>query len=140
MDITKEALFTIIDGFSNTTCETGGIIGAKKEKTVNCVIFDQFRQSNEHPCCYSPNVDFLNGCIEDWQNNSIQFLGIFHSHLENTPTLSKMDIQYIREIVDSMPDSIEQLYFPVYVIPQKALVVYCADKNGRIQEEALVVK
>lgn len=140
MDITKEALFSIIDGFSNTSRETGGIIGAKKDKIVSCVIFDQARQPDQHPCCYSPNVEFLNKCIEEWQNDSIQFLGVFHSHLGNTSTLSEMDMQYIRKIVDSMPDPIKQLYFPVYVIPQKVLVVYCADKNGRIQEEALVVK
>ena len=56
--------------------------------------------------------------------HGIEFLGIFHTHYYGVKTLSDADKDYMRRIMNSMPESIKILYFPVFVFPNNEMVLY----------------
>lgn len=124
--ISKVVLQSINQVISDTPPETGGILGSRIRNVVDNVVFDLPSVENVRPCVYFPNVDFLNHIIRLWQKNGIRFVGIFHTHFAGVKTLSSGDIKYIHEIMQSMPSSIEYLYFPVFVLPDRELVCYKA--------------
>ena len=72
---------------------------------------------------YIPDTDNLNNTISQWNENGICFMGVFHSHPVDQETLSSDDIEYIKSIFCSMPESITELYFPV-VIPKSHICSY----------------
>ena len=125
MQILADTYKLIMDTCSSNIFETGGIIGGEN----NIIIKFEFDEgttltSNQH---YYPNVETLNACIEEWQNDGIQFYGIVHSHLQQERALSSGDRQYIQTIMSAMPIYISSLYFPV-VLPQKEIVSFKAIK------------
>lgn len=137
MVITQEAMQAIRDGFLNASTELGGIMGSEDGITVSQIQFDRLDHPPAHPCSYTPNVDFLNICIDAWQKRGIQFMGIFHSHYGNSVSLSSADKRYICTIMQAMPEHIQRLYFPVYGLPDGALTVFFADRQGNIFREKL---
>ena len=44
-------------------------------------------------------------------------------------TLSAGDREYIIKIMNSMPDAITKLYFPLVVMPQRKIIAYTAEKG-----------
>lgn len=67
---------------------------------------------------------------------------MFHSHPIGQEILSRDDIEYIKTIFDSMPDSVMELYFPI-VIPKSHIIAYKATrKNHRIcfEKDSVVIK
>ncbi len=53
-------------------------------------------------------------------------MGIFHTHFANVSTLSCADIVYIENIMRAMPETVQHLYFPLYLLPSRELVCYQA--------------
>ena len=142
MRISKAVLQSINEFISDTPPETGGILGSRTHNVVEAVAFDLPNTESTRPCAYFPNVDFLNHTIQLWQEDGIRFLGIFHTHFASVKTLSNGDIQYIRQIMQAMPASIEYLYFPVFVLPDRELVCYRAirTKDGvKIVREPTII-
>ena len=142
MIIVQAVLDSIHRTIEDTPPETGGILGSKKADVVTHIVFDKSSKSFCRGCSYSPNVSFFNQCIAEWQDNLIQFMGIFHTHFANVKTLSSADIKYITEIMMSMPESITTLYFPVYILPARELVCYKAVRQNssvQINEDELIV-
>jgi len=120
--------------------ETGGIIGGKNGIVTNFE-FDKYDVDNSFENSYTPNVDYLNKIITRWLGEGIRFLGIFHSHVENEVSLSLPDRGYIQQIMESIPDSIERLYFPL-IFPRKKMLVFVAQRDGnvvKIREEEVVL-
>jgi len=91
--------------------ETGGILGGK-HGVVDQILFDQAKSIHDSGK-YIPNVQYLNKMIDIWQIDGIEFYGMFHSHKMDWSTLSGDDKKYIRHIMESMPDVIHTLYFPL---------------------------
>ncbi len=106
--------------------ETGGILGSSAGQKIDRVIMDEPHISRGRMCSYSPNVAFLNKNIEIWQNDGIVFQGIFHTHFMNIETLSLADKEYITAIMKAMPNDVEYLYFPVFVLPKRKLISFKA--------------
>lgn len=106
--------------------EIGGIIGGNHGIVTNIAIDD----CNEvlDKAVYIPNIKFLNGQINIWNSENIEFHGIFHTHISDS-TLSNDDKFNIRKIMLSMPKSITKLYFPI-IIPKKEMIVYAALKDN----------
>lgn len=130
MEITK-ALFDMMDKMiADEPPETGGILGSKDNTRITDIIFDKPIRSYESCCRYEPNVEFLNKCIAEWADAGIYFKGIFHSHFANVRSLSDSDINYIKKIMNAMPEQINNLYFPVFTLPERELVCYKADRDG----------
>lgn len=143
MRISKSVTDIINNSISNQPYETGGILGSHDKSLINEVILDLPNFTNKRPCSYFPNVDFLNQSIESWQNKKIHFVGIFHTHFGGAKNLSCGDKKYIFAIMDAMPEQIDCLYFPVFVLPNRELVCYKAIRlNGivDIQAEDLVIE
>ncbi|MBQ4110523.1 MAG: hypothetical protein IJC74_06520 [Clostridia bacterium] len=136
MIITKFAYNKLKILIPKTPPEHGGILGSKNDEVITEIVMDKRVYSSNYNCKYSPNIDFLNLCIEKWCENNISFKGIFHTHFAGVKTLSLTDIQYISDIMNSMPEEIEYLYFPIFVMPDCELVCYKAERiNEKIEIE-----
>lgn len=142
MKVTKKVINVLTYGIGNDPPETGGIFGIKNCGVVSKVILEKKKEVFKCACRYVPDVDFLNKCIEEWENNKISFAGMFHTHFAGVKTLSDTDEKYICNIMKCMPDSVSVLYFPVWVLPEKILVGYRAEKveNGiHISNEEVII-
>lgn len=142
MKILKSVVNLISKAASQQSFEIGGIIGSHSNDTIDEVVIDLLKTNNINCCSYSPNVIFLNQNIDSWQNNNIEFKGVFHTHFFGIKTLSCGDKKYINEIMRVMPENIKFLYFPVFVLPDMELVCYKAIKKNQsifIKEEPIVM-
>lgn len=111
--------------------ESGGILGGTNG-IVSRYYLDEGTQDGPK-CSYSPNVELLNAVIDEWQNENIDFMGIYHTHFFGVESLSEGDIQYIKQIMQSMPDEITSLYFPILKYPEKQMISYIAkNEKGNI--------
>ncbi|MBO5382706.1 MAG: hypothetical protein J6A30_00215 [Ruminococcus sp.] len=128
MKITHSVLAEINTAVQDYPYETGGILGSSNGKVIDKLIMDHPSGTPERLCSYSPNTGFLNHCINKWQESNVSFMGIFHTHFVGVKTLSHGDKKYINTIMATMPDTIEYLYFPVFVLPERILVCYKAQR------------
>lgn len=125
MKITQPILNYLHSHISSFPPETGGVLGSSDGTMINMAIMDR-PTANQYTCYYSPNVSFLNECINNWQVQDIHFMGLFHTHFEGVETLSTADKHYISNIMKAMPSTITSLFFPIYVLPQRELISYRA--------------
>lgn len=135
MKIHNETLNEVLNQMPIVPPEAGGIIGGK-EGQVSLWEYDAGYLAKG--CSYCPNVNFLNDIIESWIDRGYDFMGILHVHFGGSKCLSSGDKKYIEKIMKAMPDSIEKLYFPIVVQPNKQLFSYMAyqDFMGEIVIEA----
>lgn len=140
MVITEKVVSKIFENIGDVPPEIGGIIGAS-DLCIDYVAVD-IGFTGVKACSYMPNVKFLNDVIKEWQEEGVEFKGIFHSHYFGIKTLSDGDKKYIRLIMRSMPVEIESLYFPIAVMPERELVVYKAyryKEKVKIESEKLII-
>lgn len=131
--VKKSAFYKININIPDIPSEIGGIMGSHNNDLIDEIVIDKPDQANARMCSYYPNVDFFNQVIEGWQKNNICFMGIFHTHFFGVTSLSSGDKKYIDAIMKSMPSYIECLYFPIFVLPNRELVCYKAQKrNGTV--------
>jgi len=141
MKITKTAMEHIKFHTKNCISETGGIMGSYDGEVISEIIMDTSDEQSPR-CYYAPNVDFFNKCIDDWQCQGKHFMGIFHTHFYNIKTLSAADTRYITAILLSMPEEICELFFPVFVFPDRKLVCYRAYRENnsvKIKDDILEI-
>ena len=103
--------------------ESGGILGGCNE-TVTLFVEDKGNDLKTS-FIYEPNTAFLNKNINEWINNDIDFMGVYHSHPCDCETLSDADVEYINRIMESVKGYTNKLYFPL-VIPKKKMISYYA--------------
>lgn len=111
MDISIKIIDRIYQVFQSPDREYGGILGGR-DGVITEFVFDK-GLCNENIGTYIPDIEFLNGCIDKWQNEDIAFYGIIHNHLTEYAELSGEDVKCIETIMNAMPSNIEYLYFPV---------------------------
>lgn len=126
MKIYNEILDEILNQMPSRPPEAGGIIGGKKEQVC---LWEYDAGHSKEGCFYCPNVNFLNKVIETWIDQGYDFMGILHVHFGGSKNLSDGDKKYIKEIMRSMPEYIEKLYFPIVVQPEKQVFSYIACRN-----------
>lgn len=129
MIILKNTLELLNKCIKDIRFECGGILGSSQNRIIDNVILDNAGNQNGMRCSYAPNVDFLNDCILRWQQENICFWGVFHTHFAGVKTLSEADKKYIKVIMNAMPEEIEYLYFPIFVLPDRKLVGYVAKRS-----------
>lgn len=109
--------------------EIGGILGGI-DGIVSEVFIDIKNLNNTH-CKYIPNVLLLNQVIASWEENEqYQFVGMFHTHFIDG-RLSSQDKEYINAIFECMPMGIEELYFPIVVLPKLDIYIYKAIRQRK---------
>ena len=143
MIITKSAMDIIHGSVTDLPPETGGLLGSSDGMCVDTIVMDRYGTQNVKLCSYCPNVTFFNQCIRQWQDQNIIFMGIFHTHFVGVRTLSSGDREYINAIMSAMPEQIDVLYFPLYVLPDRQLVCYKAkrtDKGICIEQEDVMIE
>lgn len=126
MKITKKALNSILFSSKKAIYETGGILGAK-DGVIEYTVFDKGLKHAK--CSYEPDVDYLNAAIKKWQENNIEFIGMFHVHFFDVKTLSPEDTDYIKKILSAMPEGIDRLYFPI-VCTTGVIIPYVAIREA----------
>lgn len=132
MMIQKHIYWKLLNSVPTAPPEAGGILGSVNG--IVCAYQMDIGYFAGRGCFYSPNTSFLNSHIKKWQEQGIQFCGIFHTHFFGVQTLSDGDALYIRAIMQAMPRCIHQLYFPIVVLPEKEIVSYFAIHNGEMVE------
>lgn len=105
--------------------ETGGILGVNY-KNIITEYYQDFGTHDSKDFCYIPNVDNFNLIINMWYQKGIQFVGIYHSHNDYDTTLSFKDIKYIKDILISIRDITNILYFPL-VFPTQKMIFFKAE-------------
>lgn len=136
MEIYREIVDLIAEAVAES-CEReiGGILGADRGELICEAVVDN--TPSEKWYTYTPNTEFLNEVIMNWDWN---FIGIFHSHLNGQSSLSVGDKAYIERIMGDMPAEIDHLYFPLYVMPENRLYGFKATRTKgeiTISEEAV---
>lgn len=134
MKISKNALQALNEFITGQPPETGGILGSNDNEIITTVILDRVVEASTRHCSYTPNVNFLNDCIDNWMHKNIKFMGVFHTHFMGVKTLSKADKQYIYRIMEVMPNDLTFLYFPVFVLPDRKLSCYKAKRTANLIE------
>ena len=132
MRITKEAYEILNNYITGEPPETGGILGSSDDNVITHVVLDKQNALSVRCCSYSPNVDYLNGCIINWMRKGIKFMGVFHTHFAGVATLSEADKIYINSIMTAMPREITFLMFPVFVLPERKLICYRAEREKNL--------
>lgn len=116
--------------------ERGGILGMKDG--VVCIYYLDDGPVPTDRYAYVPDVPKLNTVMHRWQQQGIQFAGIFHSHPNPQTWLSIADREYIQKIMQAMPGSISRLHFPL-IVPNIGMVGYRSEKaSGEIVPEDII--
>lgn len=142
MNIILSIYKSIVKSVPDVPPEIGGILGGN-DNIIRYVKFDKglYDPKKKH-CAYIPDVKKLNEYIEEWENNYIDFYGIFHTHFYGIETLSSGDKNYIKKIMDTLPLEVNELYFPVVVLPERKIKGYIAYRKGtqiHIMDEKLII-
>lgn len=139
MIITRKCLDEILTINIDSNVEFGGIIGRDENGVITEVFVDKGKRFKDMPlCCYYPDVDRLNGIIEKWSEDGIEFCGIYHTHYAEIGSFSVFDMDYMRNILNAMPEDRKKLYFPLLLLPKAKLRSYVVSfsSNGEISVTA----
>ena len=116
----------IIQYYPTVPPENGGILGG-----IQNIITEYYHDHSIQKDAiaeYIPNILDLNTQINAWHNNGIEFYGLVHSHPSFEETLSTTDIDYIMNVMNSIPFTEISLYFPI-IIPHQKIIPYIAQKK-----------
>ena len=136
MTIDQHTYNTLCNIFAPVPPEAGGILGSK-DNCICAFVYDPGTPDTTLNC-YTPDVDFLNGVIEQWQNQGISFCGLVHSHPSGHQRLSNIDLSYIQTIMGCMPESVQELFFPV-VIPGEGIFPYLARRGSAVASDKITI-
>lgn len=139
MHIKRDVLKEILNQIPPAPPETGGIIGGR-DQIVSLFEMDPGIDT-VNPGCYTPDTVNLNLTIHQWKRVGIDFYGIVHSHMRGQTELSNGDIEYIKNIMRSMPAEIMCLYFPI-VIDGKEMYSFKAlkaPKSIKIKKDFIII-
>lgn len=142
MTIEKEIYQKIIREMPEKPPEIGGIMGGRNGMITHFQIDRGNSDIDYCKCSYIPDIVKINSCIGEWENNNVDFYGIFHCHFGGARTLSTSDVLYIKQIMRNMPERVQKLYFPVIVLPQREMICYYSTiKNKKVNfgEEAITI-
>lgn len=136
MKMVKSVYKKILENVPTHMPETGGMLGGQ-DGTVTKVVFDDGKDDDFRRCHYTPNVTMLNSCLVEWSESGIEFYGLFHTHFYGVSSLSKGDEIYIKKILEAMPKSKKELFFPIIVLPDKKIISYrcCLDGSNLVVAE-----
>ena len=116
----------IIKFTNNYSREVGGFIGIKNNVIIKCWFDDEIAKIPSFS--YKPNELKLNHFWDICELEEIEYLGIFHSHLNKSATLSNGDINFIKNFMN-INVCVSTVFFPV-IIPGKEMRVYCAKRDA----------
>ena len=136
MTIDQHTYNTLCNTFAPVPPEAGGILGSRNG-CICAFVYDPGTPDISRNC-YTPDVDFLNSVIEQWQEEGITFCGIVHSHPAGHRKLSNVDLAYIQTIMNCMPESVQELFFPI-VIPGEGIFPYLARRGSAVASDKITI-
>ena len=127
MRIKRSVYYELCEKLMALPPERGGILGMRDN--IICIYYLDDGPARTDKYAYVPDVLKLNAVLEQWRKAGIDFAGMFHSHPHPQTWLSIADREYIQEIMQAMPDSVVQLYFPL-IVSKIGMVGYRAEKQN----------
>ena len=124
--IKKKIYHDILHAFPAVPPESGCILGSR-DGIVEWFAYDSGSLIQD-AAMYIPDTKWLNGIIDQWSGEQIEFCGLAHSHPDGQDSLSGSDTEYIDAIMRAMPGSINRLFFPL-VFPGKKMIAFTAFRN-----------
>ncbi|MBR1568231.1 MAG: hypothetical protein IJ648_04645 [Lachnospiraceae bacterium] len=112
--------------------ETGGIIGTTMED-IDIYEYDKGIESKSD--VYVPDTQYLNRCLNDWNQRSIRLIGIIHSH-KIMEQLSYADIQFAYNIMSC--NQLDELIMAILVLSVSELLIYKI-KDGYVTKEEFMI-
>lgn len=122
----KNNILTSILNVTVLSYEIGGIIGGNSNIITHFEYDNNYSIKNKN--MYVPNIKYLNEIIFEWEKQSVELYGVFHTHPMGQTTLSNDDIVTIKNIMMALPESVKFLYFPI-VIPNDMIYPYVAKRE-----------
>ena len=117
MRIFENTYRNLMNAMPDAPPELGGILGGNH--SVICAYMIDTGTGKGCGCSYAPDVEMLNAEIK-----------------------SDGDIAYITAIMQTMPQSLSELHFPVVVLPDREMTSYLAVRSGNevtIREETVTI-
>ena len=127
MVINDDTYHLIINAFPNVPPEIGCILGSMND--VVCKFAMDMGIPRYDAAVYTPDVCHINQIINEWAEEGIKFCGLAHSHPPTQKSLSQNDNIYITKIMQTMPPSVDVLYFPL-VFSGTEMLSFAAVKNN----------
>ena len=141
MKIWNSVYSKILESIPEAPPEVGAILGMSRNEI--CAFEIDKGYEVEGRAIYIPQIEKLNAIISCWNETGIYFGGIVHNHPKGQNVLSYSDKVYIERIMNSMPGSIDELYFPLIPSGMK-MVAFCARRTARgvsiIPDEIILIK
>lgn len=105
----KKAVYgSLISTYPDDFNEIGGVLGGNNNVISEFVFVKNTNKFKR--ALYTPDSDYFNFVIEQWEMKNIEFYGIFHTHPLNERTLSYGDKEYIKKIMVENPKIIKLLF------------------------------
>lgn len=99
--IKPDILQNIKDTIGAKKPEQGGMVGGNKA-CITRFYWDKTAKCTDKE--YIPDFNLLNSQIQKWADESVEFLGIIHSHPRGYASLSPNDVAMANEILENAPD------------------------------------
>ena len=140
MKIKAKVYHDILYAFPAVPPESGCILGSR-DGMIEWFAHDSGSLIQD-AAVYTPDTRRLNGIIDQWAEEQIEFCGLAHSHPDGQDSLSGSDIVYIDAIMRAMPGSVKRLFFPL-VFPGKKMIAFTAfwnrDKIEILSDEIIIL-
>jgi len=94
--MTKEVFEQLKNSIGRMKCETGGILGMKRD-IIDTFFFDY--QSKCSYGTYSPNIENINAELDKWTDNDVVYMGAIHSHPRGITKPSMPDETYAERLL-----------------------------------------
>ncbi len=130
MQILKHTYEKLLGSFPAVPPENGGILGSVDG--LICEYFHDCSSAITECAVYTPDITLLNEIISIWAEKGILFSGMVHSHPTGQLTLSQADKEYISAVFNVIPESVQELYFPLVIPEKKKLISYKAKRSNGI--------
>lgn len=119
--------------------ELGGMLGSNGSSDhVTEFVFDS--KAKVTGAEYNPNVDFLNGILESWENEGIYFVGFVHSHPGDFNRLSGADVDYAIRIMEAF--GMSTIFMPIVTSSyayRSTMTPYLVHLDGKVEKVELEV-
>jgi proteasome lid subunit RPN8/RPN11 len=116
-DIDEDVLNEIINTIGTMEPEQGGLLGKDENGKIVTFLLDENGSKTGHT--YSPDKDWVNEKLKEWEQQGIKLAGIVHSHpcYPNDYIPSKEDVEYAARIIEAMPETLGGIFhMPIVTI------------------------
>jgi proteasome lid subunit RPN8/RPN11 len=115
--MTPEVIAEIRGTIGSLPAETGGMLGLDRGSgVISRFVFDASATTSS--VTYSPDIEFVNRVLKEWNAAGVRLAGFVHSHPAGVGRPSAGDMSYVERALWAMPD-LDEFALPI-VQPQRS--------------------